>query len=151
MAATKEVRSMNALVRGLMWPVISLVVIGTTHLLAEMLRPALQTVFVPTVIMPVLLVVGGWTGVAVVRAGGTFVHGLVGAAVIGLFPVVLQLVGFGVILGRSWDAVVTTATFAFVAMFWGGSIGSGIASSLQPRAAVQTSPSREPLTAPSRA
>jgi hypothetical protein len=121
---------MNALTRGLAWPIVSLLIIGSSHLLAEMVRPALQTIFIPPVTMPVLLVIGGWTGVAVVRAGGTLIHGLLGAAVIGLFPVVLQLVGFGVILGRTWDTVVTTALYSFLAVFWGGAIGSGVATSL---------------------
>jgi hypothetical protein len=142
---------MNALVRGLTWPIVSLLAIGATHFLAEAVRPSLQTVFVPPVVMPIYLAVGAWTGVAVVRAGGTFVHGLVGGAVIGALPVCLQLVGFGLILGRATDSVITAAVFGLLGLFWGGSIGSGIAASLHPRAVAETNLAGEPLTAASRA
>jgi hypothetical protein len=141
---------MNALVRGLTWPVVSLLLIGGTHFLAEALRPQLQQVFVPPVVMPIYLAVGGWAGFSVVRAGGTLVHGLVGGAVIGGLPVALQLVGFGLILGRPSDVVVTAALFGLLGLFWGGSIGSGVATSLglggvretESAAALRTAPAR---------
>jgi hypothetical protein len=120
----------NTMTRAVAWPVLSLLVIGGTHLLAEAVRPELHDVIGPAVAMPIYLVVGGWAAFAVVRAGGTFVHGLLAGAVLGLLPVMLQVVGFGVLLGHDAASVTTSSLFGFVALFWGGSLGGGIASSL---------------------
>ena len=102
---------MNPLVRGLTWPVIALLIIGGSHLIAELLRPELEDLIGPAVIMPIHLVAGAWAGYATVRAGGTFIHGLIAGALLGLMPLALQLVGFGLILGRDPDAVTTMAIF----------------------------------------
>ena len=118
---------MNALTRGLTWPVIALLIIGGSHLLAEGLRPELATSIVSAVVMPIYLVAGGWVGYGTVRAGGTFVHGLAGGAILGLMPVALQLVGFGVILGRDGALVATAGLFGLLAIFWGGVLGAGVA------------------------
>ena len=55
---------MNALVRGLTWPIIALLVVGGTHLLAEALRPQLEDLIGPAVVMPIHLVAGGWAAYA---------------------------------------------------------------------------------------
>ena len=118
---------MNALVRGLIWPVIALLFIGGTHLVAEGLRPQLPDFVGPAVVMPIHLVAGGWAGYGTVRAGGGFLHGLAAGLALGLMPVVLQLVGFGLILGRDSAIVETTAIFGLITVFWGGVLGAGIA------------------------
>lgn len=120
---------MNALVRAIAWPVVSLLIIGATHLVAEAIRPELHDVVAPAVAMPIYLVVGGWAAFAVVRAGGTFVHGLVAGALIGLMPATLQFIGFGLLLGRDATTVATAALFGFIAVLWGSSLGAGLASS----------------------
>jgi hypothetical protein len=120
----------NTMTRAVAWPVLSLLVIGGTHLLAEAVRPELHDVVGPAVAMPIYLVVGGWAAFAVVRAGRTFVHGLLAGTVLGLLPAMLQVVGFGVLLGHDTASVTTSALFGFIALVWGGSLGSGIASSL---------------------
>lgn len=48
---------------------------------------------------------------------------------LGILPVGLQLVGFGMILGRAGDVVTTGAAFGFIAILWGGFLGTGIAAS----------------------
>jgi hypothetical protein len=118
---------MDPLVKGLRWPIVTLLVIGGSHLLAEALRPQLSEVVVPAVVMPIYLVVGAWGAIETRRAGGFFIHGLVAGVVLGLFPAMLQIVGFGLILGREADAVTTSAAFGFIAIFWAGAIGTGIA------------------------
>ena len=123
---------MSLMMRAVAWPVLSLLIIGGTHLVAEAIRPALHDVVGPAVALPIYLVVGGWAAFSVVRAGGTFLHGLLAGAFLGLLPAVLQVVGFGVVLGHEAASVTTTALFGFIALVWGGSIGSGIAASLVP-------------------
>jgi hypothetical protein len=124
---------MNPLIRGLTWPVIALLVVGGTHLVAEALRPELQEFIGPAVVMPIHLVAGGWAAYGTLRAGGTFVHGLVAGAILGLLPVALQLVGFGLILGRDPGVTTTTAIFGLITIFWGGALGAGIASAFEAR------------------
>jgi len=128
-AIAKE-SNVSAMTRAVAWPVLSLLVIGGSHLLAEAARPELHDAVGPAVAMPIYLVVGGWAAFGVVRAGGTFVHGLLAGAVLGLLPAMLQVIGFGLLLGRDTASVTTSALFGFIALLWGGSLGSGIASSL---------------------
>ena len=125
---------MNALIRGLTWPIVSVLLVGGTHLVAEMIRPQLQDLIGPAVVMPIHLIAGGWAGYATVRAGGSFVLGLVAGAIIGLLPVALQFVGFGLILGRGADITLSLALFGLFTMFWGGALGAGIAQARVERA-----------------
>lgn len=118
---------MQPLVRGLMWPVISLVVIGATHLLAELIRPELHDVIGPAVAMPIYLVAGALAGYGTIRAGGSIASGFLAAGILGLLPVALQFVGFGMIAGRDSAGVTSSAFFGWLGVFWGGSLGSGIA------------------------
>lgn len=118
---------MNSLIRGLTWPIVTLLIVGGTHLIAEGLWPALQNLIGPAVVMPIHLVAGGWAAYATLRAGGTIVHGLVAGAILGTLPLVLQVVGFGMILGRDADASLTAGIFGLFTIFWGGALGAGIA------------------------
>ena len=120
---------MQPLVRGLTWPVISLVVIGATHLVAELLRPALHDAISPAATMPIYLVAGGWAAIAAIRAGGSVAHGFASGAILGVLPVGLQLVGFGMIGGRDLETVTIAGLFGWLGVFWGSALGSGIARS----------------------
>jgi hypothetical protein len=126
---------MQALVRGLLWPVVTLLVIGTTHLLAEVVRPGLKDVIGPSVVAPIYLAVGAWAALSTRRAGGGWVQGIMAGVVLGFLPLALQMVGFGVLLGRDGDAVLTSGLFGLLAMTWGGAIGSGFAGTLPERPA----------------
>ena len=123
---------MNALARAIAWPIVTLLVIGASHLAAEAIRPELHDLVGLAAVMPIYLAIGGWAGFSVVRAGGTFVHALVAGALLGLLPAMLQLVGFGVLLGRDGATVTTSALFGLAGMFWGGTIGGGVATSTAP-------------------
>ena len=119
---------MSTMVRAIAWPILSLLVIGGTHLILEAIRPELHDAVGPAVVMPIYLVVGGWTAFGVNRAGGGFVGGMIASAALGLMPALLQLVGFGALLGRDGAAVTTAALFGLAGMTWGGAVGAGIAS-----------------------
>jgi hypothetical protein len=123
----------STITRAITWPGLSLLIIGGTHLIAEAVRPELHDIVGPSVALPIYLAVGGWAAFAVVRAAGTFAHGLLAGAILGLLPAMLQVVGFGVLLGRDSASVATSALFGFLAIFWGSSLGSGIASSVVSR------------------
>jgi len=134
--------TMNAVARGLVWPVITLVLIGSTHLITEVIRPEMQAVFGPAVVMPIYLVAGGWAAFASLRAGSGLAGGIAAAAILGLLPVGLQVIGFGVLLGRPIEVVGTSATFGFVAILWGGFLGTGIGRTLAEPAPAQASEAR---------
>jgi hypothetical protein len=132
----------NTMARAIAWPILTLLVIGGTHLALEAIRPELHDVIGPAVVMPIYLVIGGWTAFGMARAGGGFVGGLVAAAVIGFMPAALQLIGFGVLLGRDGATVTTAALFGLAGMTWGGALGAGIASATAATLAVPN-PARE--------
>jgi hypothetical protein len=119
---------MSSMARAIAWPVVTLLVIGSTHLALEAIRPELHDAIGPAVVMPIYLVIGGWTAFGTARAGGGFIRGLVAAAALGLMPVALQVVGFGILLGRDSGAVTTAGLFGLAGITWGGAIGSGLAS-----------------------
>ena len=137
---------MSSIVRAIAWPILTLLVIGSSHLVLEVIRPELHDVIGPAVVMPIYLVVGAWTAFGVARAGGGYVGGLVAAVVLGLMPVALQFVGFGVLLGRDGGAVTTSALFGLAGMTWGGALGAGIASATAPAAVSVASADRPPAT-----
>jgi hypothetical protein len=130
-----EGKGMASIVKGLLWPVAALIVIGSTHLGAELVRPELHDLVGPAVAMPIYLVAGAWAAWGTARAAGTFVHGLAAAAILGILPAALQVVGFGLIAGRPADAVATAALFGWLGVLWGGVLGSGVAASSGTRSA----------------
>lgn len=117
---------MRSLTRGLMWPVLTLLVIGGTHFLAEALRPELREAVTTPVVMPIYLVAGAWAAVLTRREGGNYVLGLVAGAILGLLPLMLQVIGFGLLLGRDGAAALTSGVFGLLAIFWGGALSAGI-------------------------
>jgi hypothetical protein len=130
----------SSTMRAIAWPILTLLVIGGTHLGLEAIRPELHDVIGPAVVMPIYLVIGGWTAFGSARAGGGFVGGLVAAGVLGMMPVVLQVVGFGIVLGRDGGAVTTAALFGLAGITWGGAIGSGLASATAAARVTATAP-----------
>ena len=109
----------------LLWPVIALLVIGATHFTAEAIWPQLQTIFVPAVEAPLLLAAGAWAGRNAVRSGGNFGIVIVAGAVLGLLPLILQVVGFGILLNRGAEVGQLAGTFGFLMVLWGALIGGG--------------------------
>ena len=57
--------------------------------------------------------------------GGTYLHAIACAAILGVLPIVLDVVGFGVILGRGTQAGTLAGVFGFGMILFGSLIGSG--------------------------
>jgi hypothetical protein len=113
------------IVRTLKWPVISLLLIGTAHLIEEAALPDLQGFYIPPVVGLILLVVGLWTGYLAVHNGGSFVTAIVAGAIVGLLPFLLDVVGFGMILGRGVSTGTLAGVFGFSMVLIGSMIGGG--------------------------
>lgn len=115
------------LVRALRWPVISLLIVGGVHFVEEIILPDLKSIFVPPVVGPLVLAVGIWVGYRTIRFGGHFGHVLLAGAIVGLLPVVVEVGGFGVLLGRGVTEGVLAGVFGWDMIFWGALIGGGFA------------------------
>ena len=118
---------MMTMYRTLKWPVLGLLITGGMHFIAEAAVPDLKTVFTPPVIAPILLAYGIWVGYRAIGQGGNYGQAIVAGALIGLLPVVLDVFGFGLILGRGIDVGVRSGIFGFVFLVWGSIAGSGFA------------------------
>ena len=126
---------MAIFVKTLTWPVISLLVTGATHFTLEAIWPDLRNTFIPPVLAPILLVYGFWVGYRAIGAGGTYLHAIVAGILLGILPLILDIVGFGVILGRGTDAGVMAGVFGMAVIVFGSLIGAGFALSGRPRTA----------------
>ena len=121
----------NMYLKTLQWPVITLLIVGTIHFVAEMLMPDLKNMFQPPVLAPLLLAFGLWVGYRMVQSGGNYVHAILAGAILGLLPVMLDVAGFGLILGRGLQVGVLAGVFGFGMIQFGALIGGGFALSKQ--------------------
>ena len=128
-------------IRSLTWPVMSLLITGAVHFTLEAIWPDLKVTFIPPVLAPLLLAYGLWVGYRFVEAGGGYLGGLAAGAVVGLLPLTLDIVGFGIILGRGTTAGMLAGLFGLGMVFFGSLIGSGVAMG-QRRDVPVTSPER---------
>lgn len=118
---------MNAITATLRWPIISLLITGGTHFTLEAARPDLASIFIPSVLAPLLLAYGAWTGFRAIEAGGGYAHAIVAGAILGILPLALDIVGFGVILDRGVEAGTTAGLFGLAMVVFGSLAGSGFA------------------------
>ena len=118
---------MDLFYKTLKWPVFSLLITGGFHFTIEAIWPDLKTIFIPPVLAPLLLVYGLWGGYRAIQFGGTYLHAILAAAILGILPVVLEIVGFGVILGRGVQDRELAGIFGFAFILFGGLVGAGFA------------------------
>ena len=115
----------------LKWPVISLLITGALHFSAEAIWPDLRNTFVPAVLAPLLLAYGLWVGYRAIQAGLGYLEAILGGAILGLLPLLLDIVGFGVILGRGTTAGELAGIFGFAFVLFGSLLGAGVALSAE--------------------
>jgi hypothetical protein len=122
---------MDLFYRTLKWPVISLLITGATHFTLEAIWPDLRNTFIPPVLAPILLSYGAWVGYRAIGAGGNYLQAIVAAAILGILPILLDIIGFGQILGRGTEAGILSGVFGFAVIAFGSLIGAGFALSGQ--------------------
>ncbi len=109
-----------------MWPAIALLIIGGIHFVEEaVLYKAGNPFYVAPTIGPLVLAVGIWLGYRTAQSGGNLVSVLINGAILGLLPVMLEIVGFGLILGRPQG--VEAGVFGWSMIVFGSLIGGGFA------------------------
>ena len=114
-------------VKTLRWPVICLLITGALHFTLEAVWPDLKNVFIPPVLSPLLLGFGVWAGYKMIHNGGNYLHAMGTGIVLGILPLVLDSVGFGMILGRGAQWGLLAGIFGFSMILFGSLIGSGFA------------------------
>jgi hypothetical protein len=117
------------LVDSLKWPVVALIVTGMVHLAAEAVRPDLQHAFTPNTIGPILLAYGLWVGIRSIDGGASIALAVAAGFLVGLLPLGLDVVGFGILLNRGIDAGLTAGVFGLLMVAFGALIGAGFAAS----------------------
>ena len=117
------------IVDSLKWPVVALIVTGMVHLAAEALRPDLKNAFTPNTIGPILLAYGIWVGVRSIDGGVSLATAVAAGFIVGLLPLGLDVVGFGILLNRGVDAGLTAGVFGLLMVAFGSLIGAGFAAS----------------------
>ena len=75
-------------------------IVGSTHFLAEIILPDFKTIFLPPVLTPSLLAFGVWVGYRMVQSGGNYGTVILAGAILGCLPLIVEVVGFGILLGR---------------------------------------------------
>ena len=115
----------GTLFRVLAWPMLSLLITGGFHFTIEAIWPDLRATVVPAVLAPLLLAYGIWVGVRAMGAGANYLTAIVAAAILGLLPVALDIVGFGIILDRGVSAGILAGVFGFSFIVFGALIGAG--------------------------
>jgi hypothetical protein len=121
--------------RILMWPVISILITGALHFTLEAIWPDLKAFFTPSTVGPVVLFYGLWVGYRAIKMGGSYVNAIVAGAVLGILPIVLDVVGFGMILNRGVTAGELSGIFSWAVIVFGTLIGAGFAMSGEAKSA----------------
>ena len=114
-------------VKALKLPVISGVIVGLLHLISEAIFPDLKGLFQPAVVAIVVTAFGIWVGYKAVQFGGNYGSVIVVGVIWGILPLFLQIVGFGLLLGRGMTAGVLGGIFGFDMALFGSLIGGGFA------------------------
>ncbi len=120
---------MMNVIRALRWPIAALVATGMLHLVAEAVRPDLRNEFTPAMIGVLLLAYGLWIGWSVTAAGGSIGVAVAAGAIVGILPLALDVVGFGILLGRGVDAGLTSGVFGFLVIVFGTLAGAAFGAS----------------------
>lgn len=98
---------------------------GGLHFTIEAIWPDLKNIFIPPVLAPLLLAYGFWVGRRAIQGGGTYLHAILAAAILGILPIMLEVVGFGVILERGVQAGELAGIYGFAFIVFGSLIGAG--------------------------
>jgi hypothetical protein len=115
------------LAKTLKWPIVSLLIVGITHFIAEIIWPDLKGIYQPPVLAPLLLAFGVWVGYKTIQFGGTYGNAIIAGAILGVLPIIVEVFGFGLILGRGVPQGILAGEFGFAMILYGSLIGSGFA------------------------
>lgn len=111
----------------LKWPFIAVFIAGLLHFVLEATLPEIHNFFTPPVLGLVQFSFGLWVGYAAVQNGGRFFTALLYGALLGLFPLLVNPLSFGLILGRDLNTTVLAGVFGFSMIIFGSLVAGGFA------------------------
>ena len=111
----------------LKYPIISAVIIGVLHLISEAILPDLKNYFQTPVVGLVLISLGIWVGCKAAQFSGKYLTVVIAGVILGILPLLLQIIGFGLLLGRGMTAGTLGGIFGFDMIVMGSVIGGGFA------------------------
>jgi hypothetical protein len=114
----------------LKWPFLVVLISGSLHWVLVAMIPDLQNFYSPSVLGLVQLAIGFWVGHASVHNGGNFLTALVHAVLLGLVPLVVYPLSFGMILGEDLHTTMLAGVFGFANFVFGSLVGGGFAISM---------------------
>ncbi len=118
------------LVKTLKWPFIGMFIAGALHFIVEAIWPDLQGFYTTPVLGLVQFAFGICVGYKTVHNGGNFVMAVLYGALLGLFPLVVNPLSFGLILGRDPHVVLMAGVFGFSMVVFGSLVAGGFAVSM---------------------
>ena len=119
------------LAKTLKWPFVGVLIAGTLHFAVEAIWPDLQSFYPAPVLGLVQFGFGVVAGYTAIRNGGNFLTAMLYGALLGLFPLVVNPLSFGMILGKSINATLLAGVFGFTVFFWGALVGGGFGMSMK--------------------
>ena len=111
----------------LKWSVISLLIVGSIHFVAEAIAPGLREVFVPLSSRRYCSCSASGLATRWCSSAGTTVMSRLAGVILGVLPAVLDVVGFGMILGRGLEYGMLAGTLGFGMILFDSLVGGGFA------------------------
>jgi hypothetical protein len=121
----------SMLAKTLKWPFVGVLLAGTVHFTAEAIWPELQPFYPAPVLALVQFAFGVGAGYMAIQNGGNFFSAVLCGALLGLFPLVVNPLSFGLMLGRPIPATILAGIFGFTMFFWGSLVGGAFAASMK--------------------
>jgi hypothetical protein len=115
------------LIKTLKWPFIGVFIAGAFHFTVEAIWPDLQSFYTAPILGLVQFAFGILTGYLAVQNGGNFLTAILYGALLGAFPLVVNPLSFGMIMGRAFQATLLAGVFGFSMMLFGSLVGGGFA------------------------
>ena len=119
------------LAKTLKWPFLVVLISGTLHFTLIAIFPNLQNFYTPPVLGFVQLAIGIWVGYASIHNGGNFLTAIMYAAILGLFPLIVYPLSFGLILGEDLHTTMLAGVFGLANFVFGSLVSGGFATSMK--------------------
>ncbi len=113
-------------IRALKYPVISTIAIAVVFI-AISYAGGVLTMLTSTVLAPLALAIGAWTGYKIVEFKGNYADVIGAGIIVGIVGAVMIIVGFGILRGLGIDTMLPVSIFDLGFKIAGALVGGGYA------------------------
>ncbi|MBL8091443.1 MAG: hypothetical protein JNJ43_14000 [Anaerolineales bacterium] len=113
------------LIKTLKWPVLSFLTVALVILVTKIFFPDLKNYFQPSMMGIVWFTFGIWIGYRTAKNGGDFRKAYAAGSFFGVFPAILYILDFGILLENDMSAGILGGVFSLSMVIIGTAIGSG--------------------------